>query len=43
MVCFDWVFKVLKCHQFTVKQNNSEVEGFLSFVLLGAICYFRFL
>jgi hypothetical protein len=26
VVCFDWVFKVLKCHQFTVKERNGEIK-----------------
>lgn len=38
MVCLDWVFKVLKCHQFIIKERNGDLEGFLSFVLWG----FRF-
>lgn len=36
MVCFDWAFKVLKCRQCPVKERNGDVEGPLSFVLLGA-------
>lgn len=37
---FDWVFKVLKCQQFIIKERYGEAQGVLSFVLPGAVCYF---
>lgn len=39
-VYLDWVLKILKCHQFTIKERNGEVGE--SFLLSGAICYFTF-
>lgn len=43
MVCLDQDFKVLRCHQFTIRESSDEVEGVLSLVFLGKICYFTFL